>query len=302
MSRIFEVVTPEQVAIRYELAGFGSRCLATFVDYLVQLGIFLVILLGYYFFWSGSGTAAGGKQNFWESMNHSIVIGIMVLVVFLVTWGYYIAFETLWNGATPGKRMMGLRVIKDGGHPVDFRAALIRNLLRAVDVLPGVPLLPIYGFGFVAVLCSNQYKRLGDMAAGTLVVRHGRDSDPRRPAGFGAAEVYRLLDATVLSQLARLSRDEYRMVQRFLERRNKLPQTLRVEFARRLALPLMEKFAYRIAGRRGLRTLAGRTGSRLSHPCVRRIHPSAGCFGSAVAQPTAPIDIPVEPADELRKW
>ena len=245
MSRVIEVVTPEQVAIRYELAGFGSRCLAMMIDYVLQLVIFLILLLGFYtYMLLSGGLAANG--DFWEQMSQSIVVGIGILVLFLVSWGYYIAFETLWNGATPGKRVMGLRVVKDGGHPVDFRAVLIRNLLRAVDALPGVPLAPIYGFGFVAVLANNQYKRLGDMAAGTLVVRHGREDEQRRQVGFGATEVYRLLDATVLSQLSRLTRDEYRMVQRFLERRDKLAQPLCVEFARRLAQPLMEKFAYQI--------------------------------------------------------
>ena len=186
---------------------------------------------------------------FWDEMvgkiTGPVLLALTTLGVFLISWGYDILFETLWNGETPGKRMLGLRVIKEGGYPVDFRAVLVRNLLRAVDTLPGVPMVPIYGLGLIAVLANTRYQRLGDMAAGTLVVRHGR----RDPAvlyivGQGNAEVLRLLDTTVISQLSRLTREEYRMVQHFLERRNGIPALLRGEFALRLAAPLMEKFQY----------------------------------------------------------
>ncbi|HEY3378983.1 MAG TPA: RDD family protein [Armatimonadota bacterium] len=245
MSRIIEVLTPEQVPIRYELAGFGSRALAALIDYGVLLLVFLLLVLAFAFFHIFGLAFGGDMSDFAARMGESVVIGVFTLIVFLLTWGYYIGFETLWNGATPGKRVMGLRVIKDGGHPVDFRAVLIRNLLRAVDLLPGVPLLPVYGLAFVTVLSNTQYKRLGDLAAGTLVVRHERESDePRYRPGFGDAVVFRLLEPTALSQLSRLTRDEYRMVQRFLDRRTELPQPLRGEFARRLAAPLMQKLAY----------------------------------------------------------
>lgn len=242
MPRTFEVVTPENVTIRYELAGFGSRGVAAVVDTLAQLLIFALLL------------GAVGLLVWlevlppWEELAdalESALLGLIILVSAAIFWGYYILFEALWNGETPGKRWLGLRVIKDDGYPVDFRAVLIRNLIRPADALPALPLIPSYGLAFVAVLLNPHYKRLGDMAAGTLVVRHGQEEGVS-PGGFGRAEVYRLLDAAVLSQLSRLTREECRTVQRYLERRGELPLFLRAEFARRLAQPLIEKFAYHV--------------------------------------------------------
>jgi uncharacterized RDD family membrane protein YckC len=238
MGRTYEIVTPEQVAIRYELAGFGSRAAAAMLD---TLCILLLLTL----------QLATLSLLVWlkvvptvDTWKEAILFALALIVLFGTFWTYYIAFETLWHGETPGKRWMGLRVIKDGGHPVDFRAAVTRNLLRAVDMLPGVPVLPSYVLALVVLVSNPDYKRLGDLAAGTLVVRHGQEKRTLKKRGFGDAVTYRLLDATLLTQLNRLTREEYRMVQRFVERRHALAQPLRGEFARRLALPLMEKFAY----------------------------------------------------------
>ncbi|HEY3416562.1 MAG TPA: RDD family protein [Armatimonadota bacterium] len=243
MSRVLEIVTPENVTIRYELAGFGTRGVAAMIDWGLQLIlIFLLFCLYLMCAWLQLLPTLTDA----EEMVKSYLLALAILVFFLVMWGYHVLFEALWNGQTPGKRWLGLRVIKDGGYPVDFRAAVIRNLVRAVDILPALPGLPSYGLAFVAVLASAHYKRLGDMAAGTLVVRHGREEvNATRNPGFGKAVVFRLLDTAFLSQLFRLSREEYRMVQHYLERRNDLPSALRGEFARRLAEPLIEKFDYR---------------------------------------------------------
>jgi len=238
MARSYDVITPEHVAIRYELAGFGSRAVAALVDTLLILLAYLAeILLISLFTWLKFIPA-------WDQWKESLLIAVLGILLFATFWVYYVAFETCWSGATPGKRYMGLRVIMDGGHPVDFRAALTRNLLRVADVLPGIPALPSYALGFVVLLCNPHYKRLGDLAAGTLVVRHGHDDAPKRRRGFGEAVTYRLLDPTMMAQLTHLHREEYRMVQRFLERRATLTQPLRGEFARRLAEPLIEKFNY----------------------------------------------------------
>ena len=242
MSRNFEVVTPEQVAIRYELAGFGSRGLAVMLDTLLQLFVFLVIA------YPASLMIAPGALQSHDFMNqpaNSTLIGILILLQFAITWGYWIGFETLWNGETPGKRLLHLRVIKDGGYPIDFRAALIRNLLRAADVLPSPAMVfPLYGFAFVSVMCSTQYKRLGDLAAGTLVVRYAHTDDALPIFSFGEAQVLRLFDAATLSALPLITREDMRLVQRYLEQRNNLTPPLRAEFATRLATPLMEKLHY----------------------------------------------------------
>lgn len=245
MSRTLDVITPEHVAIRYELAGFGSRAIAAAVDSALQL-CFILFLVGV--LWLLAVLNVLPEWHDWDhyqEWQQNIIAAIGILLVFLIYWGYFIAFETWWNGQTPGKRWMQLRVIKDGGYPIDFRAALLRNLLRVVDSQPGLPIFSCYGLAFITVLANPHYKRLGDLAAGTLVVYHGREEkDPLARVGFGAAVTFRLLDHSVLTQLARLSREEYRTIARFLDRRAQLPPALRGKFAERLAQPLIEKFAY----------------------------------------------------------
>ncbi len=240
MGRTYEIVTPEHVAIRYELAGFGSRAAAAMIDTgFILLLLLLQLALLRLFIWTK-------LLPEWDVWKEAIIYSVVALIVFATFWTYYIAFETLWCGETPGKRWMGLRVIKDGGHPCDFRAAFTRNLLRAVDMLPGIPAAPSYALALVVLVCNPHYKRLGDLAAGTLVVRHGVEKHTLKKRGFGDAVTFRLLDATLLAQLNRLTREEYRIVQRFVERRHTLAQPLRGEFARRLAEPLIAKFAYAV--------------------------------------------------------
>jgi uncharacterized RDD family membrane protein YckC len=240
MTRIMEVVTPENVAIRYELAGFGSRALAALLDMCYQIAAYLgALALMLLIFWLLSGAEELVTKGKVVGLSNAVVSAILIIAFFLISWGYYIAFETLWDGETPGKRWMKLRVVKDGGYPLDFRAAVIRNLVRTVDMIPA------YGLGFIAMLATPHYKRLGDLAAGTQVVRHGHDDAPKRLGFLGEAVVFRLLDATTISQLARLTREEYRTLKHFLERRTDLPPALRATFAERLATPLIEKFAYK---------------------------------------------------------
>ena len=232
MSRTVEFYTPEQVAIQYELAGVGSRGAAATLDGLLQLLIYLAILLIPYVLYEL------GVLPPWMNINPDLLITLLVMGHIFLVAGYHVFFETLWNGETPGKRWMGLRVIKDGGYPVDFRAVVIRNLVRIADILP-----TFYGLGLVVSLVHKRYQRLGDLAGGTLVVTHGHEKKLHELT-LGDAQVFRLLDASVLSQLSRLSREEYRLVQRFLERRSELPAGLQAEFTQRLAQQLIAKFGY----------------------------------------------------------
>ena len=105
-----------------------------------------------------------------------------IFVLFAIYWGYFAAFEVLWKGQTPGKRFAGIRVIKESGRPINAVEAIGRNLMRAVDVLPG-----IYGVGVVCMMCNRQSRRLGDFVAGTVVVHEKRDEEVR-PAWSTAAD------------------------------------------------------------------------------------------------------------------
>ena len=158
------VSTPEQVEFGYEIAGIGSRFLAALVDLsiiavmylLIQVLILTTNALGDQVF-TGAATGISG-----------VFVMIVTILAFLVLWGYYVFFETLWHGQTPGKRLTGLRVVRENGGLIGFWEALIRNLLRFVDFLPGA-----YGFGVVTMFANSRARRLGDYAAGTVVVREG---------------------------------------------------------------------------------------------------------------------------------
>ena len=146
------------MSIELPLAGIGSRFIAILVDTLIliasfiALGILAAIIL--------SALAAYGKKAAtWG-------LGAFILIFFLILWGYFALFEAFNNGRTPGKRVAKIRVIHQSGRGVSFVEALGRNLVRIIDYMPG-----FYGVGIVAMFLSRRSQRLGDMVAGTLVVR-----------------------------------------------------------------------------------------------------------------------------------
>ncbi len=147
------VSTPERVAFQYEVAGIGSRFLAQFVDVLVILVIQVVLTIG--------AAALGGIFNSIQ------VFGLVELILtFVLIAGYFLISEAVWNGQTLGKRYVRLRAVGDQGEPLTLGQVAIRNLVRVVDFLPA-----FYAIGIVTMFSNSRSKRLGDFAAGTLVVR-----------------------------------------------------------------------------------------------------------------------------------
>lgn len=159
---LLSVETPESVAFAYRLAGLASRGFALMLDTLMQVLFWLAeALLAWLLYlaiaaFSPSAAATAGP---W-------VVGGLLIAIFVTFWGYFIVGETLGNGRTWGKRWMGLRVVRDDGSRVRFGDSVIRTLLRVADILPGN-----YTVGMVSILVTRQHKRLGDMAAGTVVIR-----------------------------------------------------------------------------------------------------------------------------------
>ena len=149
-----EVETSDHVVLRYDLAGAGNRGFAALVDFLVAT----LLTAGWITAWSAAGELTG-----------ALITGIVILTAGLFGWSYFILLEWLWNGQTLGKRLFGLRVIAEDGSPARFVAVFVRNLVRLVDFLPG-----FYGFGLVSIVLSSRSQRLGDLAAGTYVVRAPR--------------------------------------------------------------------------------------------------------------------------------
>ena len=140
------VATPEGIELTLHLAGPVPRAMAWAIDFLLRLAVVLVVL----FVATPLGRAG---------------MGVTLLSAFFVEWLLPACFEAMWNGQTPGKRALGLRVLNDDGTPLRWPGALTRNLLRAADFLP-----LFYGVGLVAMLSNRDFKRLGDLAAATVVV------------------------------------------------------------------------------------------------------------------------------------
>lgn len=141
-----EVVTPEGVALHLPAAGPVPRALAWMIDFAIRAAVVLVAAMGF-------GVLGRGGM------------GIFAVALFLVYWFYPVAFEAMWDGRTPGKRALGLRVVAANGAPVGWLGAFTRNLLRVVDMLPVG-----YAAGLMSGLLDPWGRRLGDMVAGTLVV------------------------------------------------------------------------------------------------------------------------------------
>jgi uncharacterized RDD family membrane protein YckC len=145
-----EVETPEHVRFRYRVAGPVRRTLAYLLDLLVRIAVLAVLWIVISF-----AVGRGGDA----------LKGVMLIAAFLLEWGYYVLCETTGDGRSPGKRALGLRVVKEGGFPVTFTDSVLRNLLRGADFLP-------FGYivGFVAMASDSRFRRLGDHVAGTIVV------------------------------------------------------------------------------------------------------------------------------------
>src|SRR5271167_2590756 len=160
------IETPEQTAIEFPLAGIGSRFIAIAIDSLLRVG-FLIVL--------GIIVALFGWGGLLSNIRWQWTIALLIIAYFLLETGYFAFFEVIWNGQTPGKRWTHLRVIKDSGRAVGVPDAILRNLMRIVDYLPS-----LYAVGVVTILISGENKRLGDYAAGTVVVHE----KPLQGAGF----------------------------------------------------------------------------------------------------------------------
>ncbi len=222
------IVTPEHVELNYELAGLGSRFVAALVDHLIQ-GVALTVLL------VGGGLVLGVAGNI-ANLPAWVLAGLIVLA-FLIGWGYFVLFETRANGQTPGKRVVGIRVIRDGGYPVDFRAAVIRNLVRYADFLPSM-----YGVGTLSIFFSGQCKRLGDYAAGTLVVKErGRKDVLPQVAPTDAPSTVPPLDESLAAALSRLAVKDYQVMRHFLDRNAQLEPATAIDLARRILAPILVK-------------------------------------------------------------
>jgi uncharacterized RDD family membrane protein YckC len=170
----YDLRTPEQVDLSYDLAGLGSRCLARLIDSLIQV-VLIIALMSAFALGAVLLSELAWRWLIADTTILAIVgVSLAVLLIFVVWFGYDIFFELAWNGQTPGKRAAGIRVLTTRGEPVTLVHVLVRNLLRFVDMLPSS-----YIAGMICMLLTRRSQRLGDIAAGTIVVHERRDALPR---------------------------------------------------------------------------------------------------------------------------
>jgi len=242
-----KIDTPEQVALELSVAGIGSRFLAVAVDTVLQVALTMTAVVGL--------SIVPARVSGLASV---ALIGpaAAILAVFCVYWSYFAFFEAVWSGRTPGKRLAGIRVIKESGRPINTYEAIARNILRAVDFLPAM-----YGLGVVVMMFNRSSRRIGDYVAGTVVV-HDRRTEDLRPALTSTGPI-----SGATESLARVNADELMLIEAYLERRPELDVHVRDQRARQIAGRITEKT--------GLRPQAGQSVDKFLESIARGIRDTA---------------------------
>jgi uncharacterized RDD family membrane protein YckC len=241
---ILVIETPERVPLHFALASIGNRFLACAIDHAIQVTTILVMILAF--------SAVADFSNIDNKITSAPkwVYALLIVILFLIISGYFAFFEWIWSGQTPGKRWLKLRVIREDGRPITFFESAVRNLLRTFDMMPA----PFYSIGLICVFSSARDQRVGDMVAGTVVVRE-REAEAPAFANVFAAPVsdpalrrsFKPVDFT--ASLNSVTPSEIEVVETFLRRRWDLADVPRQWMAWRVSLPIMYKIrpAYDLA-------------------------------------------------------
>ena len=230
------IETPERVPLHFALASIGNRFLACAIDHAIQVLALALI---------GVASAVIASFSFLEQTITSApkwVYAVMIILLFLVFAGYFTFFEWIWSGQTPGKRWLKLRVLREDGRPITFWEAAVRNLLRTLDMMPA----PFYSIGLISVFSTTRDQRVGDMVAGTVVVREREAEAPEFSQVFATPvsdpalrRSFKPVDFT--ASLSSLTESEIQVVETFLRRRWDLSDVPRQWMAWRVSLPILFK-------------------------------------------------------------
>jgi uncharacterized RDD family membrane protein YckC len=218
----FTLQTPESVELEFTLAGIGNRAWALVIDYHV-LGLLLVVFLIAWYIISVK------LVNLWGKLFGSVNIGVWLVAIalivgFFIYTGYFVCFETLWQGQTPGKRFAKIRVIRENGRPVGLQQATLRALLRPID--------DSFFLGAFLIIFSRQEKRLGDWAAGTIVIQAESPMIATFAVSKQAQDLVQLLNSADLSQLLP---DDFAVIREYLQRRTAMAPKARAQLSLQLA-------------------------------------------------------------------
>ena len=233
---ILIIETPERVPLHFALASIGNRFLACALDHAIQAITLIVVAIAF--------TLLANYSSLGDQLSNAPkwVKAILIVLVFLIFSGYFAFFEWIWKGQTPGKRWLKLRVIREDGRPVTFWEAAVRNLLRTFDMMPA----PFYSIGLISVFISSSDQRVGDMIAGTVVVREREAEAPAFAQVFASPVSDPALRRSFkpvefVAELSALTESEIQVVETFLRRRWDLADMARQWMAWRVSLPLLYK-------------------------------------------------------------
>jgi len=233
---ILVIETPERVPLHFALASIGNRFIACAIDHTIQIVTLLVLVIVFAIIvdFADLGSRLSNAPKW--------VIALLIILVFLLMSGYFAFFEWLWRGQTPGKRWLKLRVIREDGRPISFFEAIVRNLLREFDIMP----FPFYSIGLISVFSTDRDQRVGDLVAGTVVVREREAeapafaevfaspiSDPALRRSFNPVQFTADVNA--------LTEQEISVVESFLRRRWDLKDYPRQWMAWRVSMPILFK-------------------------------------------------------------
>ena len=232
--------TPELVDIQIPLAGIGSRFIALLVDTLIWIAGFLLLLALLAIFLPGIAE--------FSNISAEWAFAIFLIIIFLLFWGYFTLFEAFWNGRTPGKRVARIRVIQRSGRAIGLIESMTRNLVRYVDMQP----LPLYAVGVIAIFATRQHQRLGDLAAGTLVVRDRLEEAPLWGESGARTFTSQIFPTDVPPEphtayslpaagIARLTSTDLEVLEGFFARRLDLSLPTRYALAERIAAAIKAK-------------------------------------------------------------
>ena len=230
------IETPERVPLHFALASIGNRFIACAIDHTIQIVTLIVLVLLFAFI----SDAADLGNRFLSTPKW--VKALLVVVVFVVWDGYFVLFEWLWRGQTPGKRWLKLRVIREDGRPISFFEAIVRNILRLFDIQPVI----FYSVGLISVFSTNRDQRVGDLVAGTVVVREREAEAPAFAEVFASPVSDPALRRSFqpvqfTADVNNLTEQEISVVESFLRRRWDLKDYPRQWMAWRVAMPILFK-------------------------------------------------------------
>ncbi|MFS0552940.1 RDD family protein [Brevibacillus sp. 179-C9.3 HS] len=232
-NREASVVTPEHVMLRFQTAGLGSRAAAMLIDFVILLLVNLTVFIMF-------GIVLFGNEDDFFLDSGSYAMAVVILLIFLINFGYFLFLEALWSGQTVGKRLLGIRVIRDNGQPATFISSTIRNLFRIVDGMPS-------GYFLGALVCffHPRDKRIGDMVAGTIVVvETGQRSTLFQGKKDKAKNSFELNQAPLVldeRQKQAITREDWQLLSSFISRLPSLSQEKKYELGSQISSIMRKK-------------------------------------------------------------